>query len=90
MLLGCYVLNDAREVIFGDSLDDFFDEWVLVLSEILIFDLVVEFLTTCFSNEKSFGCSSNLESHLGSILKLTNEQILLDGSFGSCVPVDVS
>lgn len=90
LLVGGHVVNDAGEVIFGDGLDNFLNKWILVLLKVLSFDLLVKILTTCLGDEKSFGSSSAFESYLGSIFKFTDKQVLLDGSLGSFIPIDVS
>jgi hypothetical protein len=84
------LLNDAGKVIFGDCLDDFLDERVLMEGEVFFLDLFVELWTTSFSNQECFCRSSTFQGNLCGILQLTDEQILLDDALYTLIPVGVS
>ena len=87
---GSDLFNDIGEVVLGDGLDHLLDEDVLVLREVFSLDLFVEVFATSFSDEKSLGGSSALESNLSSVLELTNKKALLDGALSCLIPVHVS
>lgn len=84
------MLNDASKVIFGDCLDDFLDERVLMEREVFFLDLFVELAATSFSNQECFCRSSTFQGNLCGILQLTDEQILLDDALHALIPIGVS
>lgn len=84
------MLDDAGEVVLGDSLDDLPDKRVLVKREVLLLDLLVELWAASLSNQECFSRSSTFQGDLCGVLQLTNEQILLDDALHALIPIGIS
>jgi len=63
---------------------------VLLLSEEAGLYLLVELWAASLSDEKRLSCSSALQSNLGGVLQLADQQVLLNYAFSTFIPVDVA
>lgn len=83
-------VNNRIEIILDNSLDNVLDVLILLLSEEAGLDLFVEFLAAGLSNKKRLSRPTTLKSNFSSVLELTDQQILLDDTLWSLVPIDIS
>jgi hypothetical protein len=55
-----------------------------------LLNLFKEIIAASFSNKKCFSRSTTLQCHLGSVFKLSDQQVLLDDALVAFVPIGVS
>lgn len=82
-------IDNRGEVIVEDGLDYFTNIRVFLLGKVAFLNLVEQFLTSCFGNEKRLCGPATLKSDFSRILKITNKQVLLNDALSTFIPVDI-